>query len=425
MERLHSLRITSVQPRLRAIGLVCGMALALLLPALACGSGGDARVGETSTAARSAEAARSQAVTVTVQRPLVSADLPLLAESPDGWVLTIEEIELLDLIDTPSERYRPENGIFLVLLGTIENRTDEDACLYGNDIDLVGGNQRHSMDSALLDALKYKYSRDYPGFFRGQCLDYDATEPTFMVFDVPDSVLLSLSLDGANQVLGILNVDEMAIVEVTVTPTASSTIATTPSPQTTPTPEPAPLASAVVVRGANLRAGPGTGFEIVGTAFQGEELRVIGRSDDSAWLMVESEEPAWIWLDLVELSTDVTDVSAATTRTTSAADSEVSSTASPIPSPSPLPSSTPSSMDLIDAWLFCEFAVEYSLKAPRTAKFPWTDTRRVEDLGDYRFRIDSYVDAENSFGAMLRNYFTCSVMRDDEGNWHLESLQFK
>ncbi len=46
------------------------------------------------------------------------------------------------------------------------------------------------------------------------------------------------------------------------------------------------------------------------------------------------------------------------------------------------------------------------LKAPSTAKFPSLSEAAIQHLGDTGFQIDSYVDAQNSFGAMLRSKWT-------------------
>jgi len=68
--------------------------------------------------------------------------------------------------------------------------------------------------------------------------------------------------------------------------------------------------------------------------------------------------------------------------------------------------------------------VKERLKAPRTAKWPgWFDTdERVTHLGGGTYAILSYVDAENSFGAMLRMHYVCKVRYVGIGEWRLEEL---
>ena len=60
----------------------------------------------------------------------------------------------------------------------------------------------------------------------------------------------------------------------------------------------------------------------------------------------------------------------------------------------------------------CRTSVKEELKAPRTAKFKGMfddPIRDVTDLGSGRFRVKSWVDSQNSFGAMIRNQFECTV----------------
>ena len=57
----------------------------------------------------------------------------------------------------------------------------------------------------------------------------------------------------------------------------------------------------------------------------------------------------------------------------------------------------------------CEEAASANLKAPSTSKFaPYSETH-VLDLGNWQYRVQSYVDAENSFGAHIRTPYTCTV----------------
>ncbi|MBT5016098.1 hypothetical protein HN748_00950 [Candidatus Peregrinibacteria bacterium] len=51
--------------------------------------------------------------------------------------------------------------------------------------------------------------------------------------------------------------------------------------------------------------------------------------------------------------------------------------------------------------------VEKSLKSPSTADFPWGI--QGTPLGNDKYLVSSYVDAENSFGAEIRTYFVCNV----------------
>lgn len=56
----------------------------------------------------------------------------------------------------------------------------------------------------------------------------------------------------------------------------------------------------------------------------------------------------------------------------------------------------------------CKRLVGQMLKAPATAKFPFAD-RTIAELGNKTYEITSYVDAQNSFGALIRNNWTCKM----------------
>jgi len=85
--------------------------------------------------------------------------------------------------------------------------------------------------------------------------------------------------------------------------------------------------------------------------------------------------------------------------------------------------------DKIGAWVMAEDFVRGGLKAPSTARFGSVfggDYQRPDDcvsvLGGGRYRVVGWVDAQNSFGALIRNNFVC-VLRD-RGNdmWRCEEL---
>jgi len=75
--------------------------------------------------------------------------------------------------------------------------------------------------------------------------------------------------------------------------------------------------------------------------------------------------------------------------------------------------STPSSSseDLL-AYNYAEDFVKQRLKSPDSAKFPgiWDGKRdHVTKLGNREYRINSYVDSQNGFGAMLRTNWSCII----------------
>ena len=75
------------------------------------------------------------------------------------------------------------------------------------------------------------------------------------------------------------------------------------------------------------------------------------------------------------------------------------------------------------AYVVCKDFVEMRLKAPSTAEFSRMYDSDVEKVSGNYWKVESYVDAENSFGAMVRTYFTCEVTYQGDDNWHLEELE--
>lgn len=60
-----------------------------------------------------------------------------------------------------------------------------------------------------------------------------------------------------------------------------------------------------------------------------------------------------------------------------------------------------------EARVLCRYAVEGRLRAPSTAE--WENLPKVESLGAGRYEVNGWVDAENAFGATLRNDYRCVV----------------
>jgi hypothetical protein len=80
-----------------------------------------------------------------------------------------------------------------------------------------------------------------------------------------------------------------------------------------------------------------------------------------------------------------------------------------------------------DAAIMAQVYVKYRLKSPATAKFPSTDhflVKRNSPAGDtLTWEVRGYVDAQNSFGATVRERFTCRIERQG-GQWGLLDLKF-
>lgn len=61
------------------------------------------------------------------------------------------------------------------------------------------------------------------------------------------------------------------------------------------------------------------------------------------------------------------------------------------------------------AWTVAQEEVRAALKAPTSAEFPSITSANIERSGDCEFTIRAHVDAENSFGAKLRQPFSVKV----------------
>lgn len=75
--------------------------------------------------------------------------------------------------------------------------------------------------------------------------------------------------------------------------------------------------------------------------------------------------------------------------------------------------------DEVSATIMCEQFVERRLKSPSTAEFS-QETQRKSGAG---WTVTGAVDSQNSFGAMVRNRFRCTVTpRADGEAWDLNEL---
>jgi len=72
----------------------------------------------------------------------------------------------------------------------------------------------------------------------------------------------------------------------------------------------------------------------------------------------------------------------------------------------------------IGAEIACEEFIGRRLKAPATAKY----THQQAEKSGARYVVSGTVDSENSFGAMIRNHYTCTVT-DQGDKWHLDDLK--
>ena len=63
------------------------------------------------------------------------------------------------------------------------------------------------------------------------------------------------------------------------------------------------------------------------------------------------------------------------------------------------------------------------LKSPATAEFPFQPDETIEQTNDSTFVVLSYVDSQNSFGALVRMYYKCKVIYSSNGNARCEDVK--
>ena len=71
------------------------------------------------------------------------------------------------------------------------------------------------------------------------------------------------------------------------------------------------------------------------------------------------------------------------------------------------------------AYVMSQQFVMRSLRAPSTAEFPsWPSEYNVRAIGDCRYEVVAYVDAQNGFGAMIRSRYSATmILYPLEGSW--------
>jgi hypothetical protein len=80
------------------------------------------------------------------------------------------------------------------------------------------------------------------------------------------------------------------------------------------------------------------------------------------------------------------------------------------------------------AFVISQNFITSTLKAPSTADFPFLDFT-AENLGNNRYKVTSYVDSQNGFGAMIRSNWQ-TVLKYNSGDtanpssWILEKMIF-
>ena len=86
--------------------------------------------------------------------------------------------------------------------------------------------------------------------------------------------------------------------------------------------------------------------------------------------------------------------------------------------------------DDVGAFVAAQHFIRDSLRSPSTASFPSITASGNSSTptfvgGRCGFRVQTYVDAENAFGATIRQRFTLDVVGESDNRWTLESIKQK
>ena len=90
----------------------------------------------------------------------------------------------------------------------------------------------------------------------------------------------------------------------TVTPTPTDTPTPTTTPTNTPTPTPRNTTATILAERANVRRGPGTEYDVIGSLARDEDVIVLGISEDEGWyeVAVPGMGSGWISAEIVRIS---------------------------------------------------------------------------------------------------------------------------
>lgn len=79
--------------------------------------------------------------------------------------------------------------------------------------------------------------------------------------------------------------------------------------------------------------------------------------------------------------------------------------------------------NMIEAYVMAQQFVEQRLKSPSTAKYPLVASECTTRMEGQKYKINAYVDSQNSFGASIRANFIAVVEQYEKGKWKLVDLQ--
>jgi hypothetical protein len=85
-------------------------------------------------------------------------------------------------------------------------------------------------------------------------------------------------------------------------------------------------------------------------------------------------------------------------------------------------SSSPSARR-VDAFVMCNQFVKDRLRSPASADFASVTSAVINQVSGDEWTVQSHVDSQNGFGAMLRTKFTCTLKPAGGDRWQLVDLK--
>ena len=179
------------------------------------------------------EATSKPTETNPVAQPSEPIRLPLIAQW-EQWNFVIQKADAYTSLD--EGKVKPDNDLFLALVGELENNSGEEDCWTTINWELINTETGKEYDFAYDAAtpLESIYGLDTPGVLFGTCVDSGEKQPLFVVFDVEQDAELALTL-YEGQPIELSTANYLASVP-TATPTITPTPTDTPIAADTPTP---------------------------------------------------------------------------------------------------------------------------------------------------------------------------------------------
>ncbi len=188
---------------------------------------------------------------------------------------------------------KPDEDVFLIFEITLHNDKSAETIFYGKDFPLHIDGDDFELQNMKEVRNEFYLGRDYPGFNNGQPVAANSSEPSLLVYDLPEgfssvtlefnpenshsSLVLELTLkEDGEYLFNPLTPQEVVGFEIQVaTLTPSPTATTTNTPTRAPTATTRPQTRYVTIETSEVRECPSIQCEILGQLEYGDSFTVI------------------------------------------------------------------------------------------------------------------------------------------------------